>query len=202
MTETEQSRQATILNQAITAGNLSSVWSLLDNGVDARTPDQFGQTPMFVAVRDGQAEIVRLLLDRGVDVNAPIERVYGRGPLYYAADRGHLDVVRELLGAGAIVDMLESHGQSPLWVCALALSNEAQNAKDDPYWTSEQNAHPSGRVAVAELLIEAGADVNLAPRDAYTPAHFLRSTGIPRLLSLLAGRERRRTLLDKLLGRR
>jgi ankyrin repeat protein len=202
MTETEQSRQATILNEAITAGNLSSVWSLLDNGVNPNAPDHFGQTPMFVAVRDGQTEIVRLLLDRGVDVNAPIERVHGRGPLYYAADRGHLDVVRELLDAGAQVNVLEGHGQTPLWVCALTLANEALNVKDKQAWVSEQNAHPTGRVAVAELLIQSGADVNLAPGDAYTPAHFLRGTGISRLIGLLAGKEQRRSFWDKLLGRR
>ncbi|HEY5993394.1 MAG TPA: ankyrin repeat domain-containing protein [Gallionellaceae bacterium] len=199
MNEIEQGRQATILNEAITAGDLAAVWSLLDNGVDAHAPDQFGQTPMFVAVRDGQAEIVRLLIDRGVDVNAPVEKVHGRGALYFAADRGHKEVVRELLDAGAKIDGLDSHGQSALWVCALSLANEALNAADKEGWKQGQNAHPTGRAAVAELLIESGADVNLAPQDAYTPAHFLRGTGIPRLIALLAGKEQRRSFWSRLL---
>lgn len=191
MTETEQSRQATILNEAISAGNLSAVWSLLDNGVDARIPDHFGQSPMFVAVRDGQAEIVNLLIDRGVDVNAPVERVNGRTALYYAADRGHVEVARVLLDAGALVNAVEIHGQSALWICALSLSNEAINVADRAVWTREQNERPAGRAATAELLIESGADVNIAPEDSHSPAYFLHRAGIPRLISLLKGRERR-----------
>lgn len=201
MTETEQGRQATILNEAISAGNLSAVWSLLDNGVDVRAADQFGHSPMFVAVRDGQAEIVNLLIDRGVDVNAPVEKVYSRAALYYAADRGQLEVVRVLLGAGADVNAVESHGQSALWICALSLSNEAHNAADRAAWTREQNEHPSGRAATAELLIDVGADVNLTPKDSHSPAYFLHRAGIPRLVSLLAGKERRSSLWTWLFGR-
>jgi ankyrin repeat protein len=193
MNETEQSRQASILNESVIAGNLSAVWSLLDNGVDVNAPDQFGQSPMFVAVREGQAEIARLLIDRGVNVNAPVERTYGRAALYYAADRGQLEVVRVLLDAGAQIDAVESHGQSALWVCALSLSNEAHNAADKEGWTREQNEHPTGRAAVAELLIESGADVNLSAEDSHSPAYFLRRAGIP-------GREQRGSLWAKLLG--
>jgi hypothetical protein len=201
MTETEQSRQASILNEAITAGDLSAVWQLLDNGVDVHVPDMFTQTPMFVAVRDGQAEIASLLISRGVDVNAPVERLYGRGPLYFAAEHGHADVVRVLLDAGARINAVESHGQSALWVCALSLANEALNVRNKASWIEAQNAHPTGRVATAELLILEGADVNLAPGDAHTPANFLRDTGIPRIIALLEGRERKRSFWSGLFGR-
>ena len=132
MNITEQSRKAAILNEAISAGDLSAAWQLLDNGVDAHAPDHFGQTPMFVAVRDGQPEIVSLLHSRGVDVNAPIERLYGRGPLYYAADYGHAEVARVLLDEGANINAVESHGQSALWVCAMTLANEALSELSNP----------------------------------------------------------------------
>lgn len=201
MAEKEKSRQATILNEAITAGNLGAAWSLLDNGVDPHAPDQFGQTPMMVAVRENQTEIVSLLLERGVNVNAPVERMYGRTALYYAADHGHLEVVRELLEAGAQIDAVDNHGQSALWVCALSLSNEALNAANRAEWTRVQNDHPTGRAAVAQLLIESGADVNLASEEAHPPAYFLRRAGIPRLISLLEGREQRRSFWSRLLGR-
>lgn len=201
MSETEQGRQASLLTEAISAGDLRAVWQLLDNGVDVHAPDMFSQTPMFVAVRDGQDEIVRLLIARGVDVNAPVERLYGRGPLYFAAEYGHVDIVQVLLDAGARIDAVESHGQSALWVCALSLANEALNVKDKAGWTRAQNAHPTGRAATAELLILSGADVNQAPGDAHTPAHFLRGTGIPRIISLLAGREKKRSFWAGLFGR-
>ena len=201
MTEAEQSRQAGILNEAITAGDLGAVWQLLDNGVDVHAPDIFGQTPMFVAVRDGQAEIVQLLISRGVDVNTPVEKFNGRGPLYYAADYGHPEVARVLLDAGARIDAVENHGQSALWVCAFTLVNEALNVRNRASWTASQNGHPTGRVATAEMLILEGADVNLAPGDAHTPAHFLRDAGIPRIIALLESRERKRSFWDGLLGR-
>jgi len=58
-------------------------------------------TPLHKAARNGQAEVIKLLLDRGADVNA-IDKARIRGsPLHHAVSMGHLDCVRILCDHGA-----------------------------------------------------------------------------------------------------
>ena len=196
----EQRREsASILNDAITAGDTETVTSLIDRGIGVNEPDSFGQLPMFVAVRDGKADIVQLLIERGVDVNTPLDR-HGRRPLYCAADHGQLNIVEYLIANGATIDALESHGQSALWVSALTLANESLNVTNPASWRSTQNRNPTGRVAVTERLIAAGADVDLSPKDSDSPADFIRSAGVPRLIALL-GERKKHSFWPRLFGR-
>ncbi len=57
--------------------------------------DSDGWTPLHSAALRGHVEIVRLLCDRGADVEARDNG--GRRPLHYAAFHGHISVVKELI---------------------------------------------------------------------------------------------------------
>jgi ankyrin repeat protein len=197
---TEQHREsARMLNDAIAAGDIEKVITLIDGGICVNEPDSLGQLPMFVAIRRGRADVVQLLIERGADVNTPLDR-HGRRPLYYAADHGHVNIVEYLIANGATIDALENHGQSALWASALSLANESLNVTNRASWRSIQNRNPTGRVAVVEMLIAAGADVNLPMKDSNSPADFIRTAGIPRLIALLEMREKR-SFRSRLFGR-
>ncbi len=56
-----------------------------------------GWTPLHVACEKGHASVVRLLLERGADVNARDGK--GRTALVLAGQQGHKDVVRLLVEA-------------------------------------------------------------------------------------------------------
>jgi ankyrin repeat protein len=70
---------------------------------------------IFNAVTAGDIETVKQLLETtGLDVS--LKDSEGMTPLHFATDRGHLEVVQALLQHGAIVDSLNSDGQTPIMI--------------------------------------------------------------------------------------
>ena len=81
---------------------------------------------------------------------------YGGTALIPAAERGHVETVRTLIAAGVEVDHVNNLGWTALLEAVIL-----------------GNGGPAHRRIVA-LLVEAGADVDLADRDGVTPlAHAL-----------------------------
>jgi ankyrin repeat protein len=64
----------------------------------ATAPDGRGDQPIHHAARNGDTEIVRLLIEHGADVNATNPR--GHTVLYCAGGHGHLDILQLLLDKG------------------------------------------------------------------------------------------------------
>ena len=95
--------EVTPLLNAIFVGHLGVVRTLLSSYPALATAPVRGTTPLFVAVegRDapGAVEILQLLLDCGVDVNAPDRN--GHSALRRACDDQRLDTMRRLLQLGA-----------------------------------------------------------------------------------------------------
>lgn len=119
------------LYEAIIAGDVETVRTLLGKGGDPSMVGEYRQPSLFFAVREGQEEIVRLLVGAGVDVNAHYKR--GVTALHWAADPDceHPQTVRLLLELGADVNARDVDGWTPLmW----ALPEEGMN---EDYWNPE-----------------------------------------------------------------
>jgi uncharacterized protein len=106
-----------------------------------------GHTPLLVAARNGETEMVRALLQAGADVNA-VEPVFGAVPLHKATYNGHLDITRLLAAAlGVNLDYQgPSNGYTPL---------------ADALW--------HGFADCAAALIDAGARTDIAGYDGKLP---------------------------------
>lgn len=108
------------------------------------------RTALDLAAADGNVGLVRLLIQRGADVNAAGSD--GRTALHTAAAGGHQDVIHILVEHGANVDTADSDG-----------------------WTAVLFAASSGRCHVGALkaLVEGhGANVNAADSGGRTAVHL------------------------------
>ena len=117
-----------------------------------------GNVPLQVAARNGHLEVVRLLLEAGVDKDAG----NGATALISAAGNGHLEVVQLLLEAGADKDAAMTDGATCLHYAAgyghshvVRLLLEAKVDKDATAdgGTALQFACEEGHLGVVRLLL-------------------------------------------------
>ena len=81
-------------------GDLAQVKALLDKGVSVNAKSSYGQTAMFFACDRGYTEIVKLLIERGADVNVE-DTFYHASALSWAARKDRTEIVKLLLDHGA-----------------------------------------------------------------------------------------------------
>lgn len=151
-------QDAQALMAAVVAGDVAAVKAALAAGADVN--ERFplinvfndGHTPLLVASRDGPTEIARLLVEAGADVNA-VEPTFGAVPLHKAAYNGRADILA-ILAAQPGIDLNvpgPSNGYTPL---------------HDAIWL--------GYPDCAQVLVEAGARLDLEGHDGKTPLMLAR----------------------------
>ncbi len=79
---------------------------------DINRQDWYGMTALHWAAAQGHAEIVKLLLDYGANIN--LRNREGNTPLHLAARNGNLSTVKLLLARGANATIVNRDGQTPL----------------------------------------------------------------------------------------
>ena len=112
-------------------GDYANVKQFLDHNpslINSLHSEELPDTPLHLAAWQGHVDIVRLLLDRGADVNARGDG--GRTPLHYAAYWGHLDVVELLIEEGADVTLTTEFGHTPLVTAAYSREAEGIDAAE------------------------------------------------------------------------
>ena len=164
-------------------GSLDAARALLDAGADANLADPEGISATVLAIRNGHYDVAALLVETGADVNAG-DRV-NRTPLYMAVDMHTLDWIQNrpapktegaldavdlaklLLERGAKPDT-QLTGGAPGWKGdAIAAQNTFGNvigAGTTPFVRAAKN----GDLAMMRLLIDKGANPNIATRNKTT----------------------------------
>lgn len=115
--------------------------------------DRWGSSPLNTAIEGFHAEIAKILIDAGAD----LEHEGGRlgMPLHFASYFGDVEIVTMLLEAGAQVN------------------GQPRKVRTNFDGTPLHNATSGGKLHVAKLLLEHGADVNAENRHdpGWTPLH-------------------------------
>jgi ankyrin repeat protein len=119
---------STPLYRAVRAVDLAAVKVLLDAGANPSQPLNDGSTPLMAAAglgaprggdeevteagdRNDPVDVMRLLVDKGADVNAANE--LGMTPAHYAVQRGVDRIIEYLAGRGARFDTKNRQGRTP-----------------------------------------------------------------------------------------
>lgn len=137
------------LFDTVRKGNLDRVKDLIEKGADINSSDNDGNTPVHLAAKEGNLDVVKYLIEvKEVDLNAKDNN--GNTPLHLATGEGRLDVVKYLIDE----------------------KKADFNVKNDDGWTPLHCAAEKGKLDVVKCLIdEKKADFNVKDNYGQTPLH-------------------------------
>lgn len=154
---------------------------LLDHGALIEATDRRGFTPLMQAVEYGNREVVRVLLDRGSDVNA-VDFSDGRSPLMLAINRQDMDMASQLLKGGADANLADKQGRFPIYqaavsgfssIIALLLDHGSPvDAVTTQGTTPLMGACEHGYIGCARLLLKRGAAIEATSKCGWSPLFY------------------------------
>lgn len=204
MLMTSASAATADLLAAASSGNLAEVSRLIAAGADLEQRDGQGQTPLLRAVAGNHVAVAKALLAAGASLNAQaanqdtpwllagasgrteiiaamlplkpdlsLRNRYGGDALIPACERAHVETVKLLLTSGIDVNHVNNLG----WTCLLEIV-----ILGDGGLRHQQ---------VAKLVLDAGANPNLADKDGVSPLAHARKRGqseVAKLIAVASGR--------------
>jgi hypothetical protein len=163
-----EGRGRTALLAATHGNHIAVARALIAAGADVNAKDDIQDSPYLYAGAEGRSEILKMTLAAGADLKATNR--YGGTALIPAAHHGHPEAVKILLATAIDKDHVNKLG----WTALL----EAVILGDGGPVHTE----------IVRLLVEAGANVNLADREGVTPLRHARQRGFAGMVRILEAR--------------
>ena len=126
---------------------------LIDAGANIEARDNSGYSPLHFACSSGSPDSVKMLVRAGAGVR--VTNNYGDTCLIFAASRGHTEIVRYLVGLKEVeVDHTDDEDGTAL------------------HWAADNN-----HADVVQVLIDAGANIEVRDNNGYSPLLWSCSSG-------------------------
>jgi len=186
------------LHDAVTAGDIARVDALIRAGAPVDEKNNADETALLLAVKHDQTEIAKSLMAAGASINAiaenkdtpwllagasgrteiiremiplgpdlSIRNRYGGNALIPACERAHVETIKLLLTTAIDVDHINNLG----WTCLLEIVILGDGGPR--------------HVEAARLVLDAGADPNLADKDDISPLAHARAKGQAEIAALI-----------------
>jgi ankyrin repeat protein len=165
--DARDNQQQSALLLAVQRGDRDLAFYLIGQGADINAEAANHDTPWLLAGALGRTDMLAAMLDTGKVVYMRRNR-YGGNALIPACERGHVDTVRLLLSRSKIdVDHINNLGWTAL-LEAVILSDGGPR-----------------HIEIVKLLLDAGADPNIADRDGITPLKHARDRRYDAIAALI-----------------
>lgn len=143
------------------AGDVDAVKLAIASGEAVGQTSAGGMSSLHWAAKEGNMEILTLLLDASADPN--LANKAGKTSVAMAAESGQLGALEILVAKGGDIDHVDQIGGTPL-LWAVALSKDSSTAK---------------------YLVDAGASVNVVDKSGMTPLIWAAGIGQPEAVAIL-----------------
>ena len=145
-------------------------------------PDNEGETPLFIAIREKADPIAELLVkQRGADIN--YKNGKGETPLFLAVYYENKKIAKLLIESGADVNSRDNYGNTPLFIVttlsdpipigSYLISQGADlNAKNFDGQSILHHASINGNAYFIRYLLESGSNINIIDNFGRTPLFY------------------------------
>ncbi|ELP30839.1 ankyrin repeat domain-containing protein [Rhodopirellula baltica] len=174
------------LFHAIESGCRADLSYALLSGTDIAAKDLAGRGVLEVALKSGQPEMARELIQLGADPNGAIGKREDR-LIHRAAQTGDIGILSVLLGAGVCSDSIGTRRKTPLhfvaehgfqFMAQTLLDNDANpDATDAAGNTPLHFAGRLGDLPMVKLLLKHHATATITNNELYTPIHDAAAAG-------------------------
>jgi len=184
-------------------GDLAGVERLIHEGASVAARDPSGRTALLTATHGNHVAIARALIAAGADVNA--KDAIEDSPFLYAGAEGRVEILKMTLptadlkstnrygGTALIPAAHHGHPEAVRILLGTAIDKDHVNKLG---WTALLEAVILGdggpvHTQIVRLLVEAGANVNIADREGITPLQHAKRRGYAEMVRILESRDAR-----------
>ncbi|MEK4762326.1 ankyrin repeat domain-containing protein [Viridibacillus sp. FSL E2-0187] len=187
------------LFEAVEKQDSNAVKKALKSEQSINTQDSKGRTALMIATYNNDVKSAKFLIEAGADVN--IQDDMQNSPFLYAGAEGYLDILKLTTKAGADPKITNryggialipasEHGYVDVVKFLLTETNSDVNHINNLGWTALLEAIILGdgskkQQETVRILLEHGANPNLADRDGVTPLEHAEKLGYKEIEKLL-----------------
>ena len=168
-----------LVHASAEAGQDGLIRQLVQKKVNIDQKDEYGRTPLFIAIEEGHDAAIKLLIENGANINARNREE--KTPLIIAVSNGRANLVQLLLENKADVEskfnwrgktstaLLEATGKNDIDIALLLLDHGANvSATNANGCTAFYVAARQGYVEMARLLLRKGAKIGARSKGGHS----------------------------------